>query len=119
MRTALFDFELPPDRIALRPVSPRDAARLLVVRPGQVPELEDRGMRVLRDVLRGGGALVVSDTKVIAARLRGRRMGRGAVEPAVEATLHQRLDGSRWRAFVKPAKRLAAGDVVRFGDEGK
>jgi len=119
MRTALFDFELPPDRIALRPVSPRDAARLLVVRPGQVPELEDRGMRDLPDLLRAGDALVVNDTKVIAARLRGRRIGRGAVEPAVEATLHQRLDGSRWRAFVKPAKRLAAGDVVRFGDEGK
>src|SRR5204862_781633 len=59
------------------------------------------------------------DTKVIAARLRGCRIGRGAMEPAIEATLHQRLDGSRWRAFVKPAKRLAAGDVVRFGDEGK
>src|SRR5262249_16344346 len=61
----------------------------------------------------------VNDTKVIAARLRGRRIGRGAMEPAIEATLHQRLDGSRWRAFVKPAKRLSPGDVVRFGDEGK
>ncbi|HZD27200.1 MAG TPA: S-adenosylmethionine:tRNA ribosyltransferase-isomerase, partial [Xanthobacteraceae bacterium] len=119
MRTALFDFEVPPDRIALRPVSPRDAARLLVVRPGQGPELEDRGMRDLPDLLRAGDALVVNDTKVIAARLRGRRIGRGAVEPAIEATLHQRLDGSRWRAFLKPAKRLAPGDVVRFGDEGK
>jgi S-adenosylmethionine:tRNA ribosyltransferase-isomerase len=56
---------------------------------------------------------------VIPARLRGRRIGRGAMEPAIEATLHQRLDGARWRAFVKPAKRLAAGDVVRFGDEGR
>src|SRR5262245_58202156 len=119
MRTALFDFELPSDRIALRPVSPRDAARLLVVRPGQVPELEDRGMRDLPGLLRAGDALVVNDTKVIAARLRGRRIGRGGVEPAIEATLHQRLDSSRWRAFVKPAKRLAAGDVVRFGDEGQ
>ncbi len=62
---------------------------------------------------------MVNDTKVIPARLRGRRIGRGVVEPAIEATLHQRLDGSRWRAFVKPAKRLAPGDVVRFGDEGK
>src|SRR6476659_7938206 len=119
MAPALFDFELPPDRIALRPVSPRDAARLLVVRPGQVPELEDRGMRDLPDLLRAGDALVVNDTKVIAARLRGRRIGRGVVKPAIEATLHQRLDGSRWRAFVKPAKRLAVGDTVRFGDEGK
>src|SRR5262252_7918614 len=119
MRTALFDFELPPDRIALRPVAPRDAARLLVVRPGGTPELEDRAVADLPDLLRRGDALVVNDTKVIAARLRGRRIGRGAFEPAIEATLHQRLDGSRWRAFVKPAKRLSAGDVVRFGDEGK
>src|SRR5215468_10866179 len=119
MRTALFDFELPPDRIALRPVAPRDAARLLVVRPDGTPELEDRGVSDLPDLLRRGDALVVNDTKVIAARLRGRRIGRGAFEPAIEATLHQRLDGSRWRAFVKPAKRLSAGDVVRFGDEGK
>src|SRR5258708_13483757 len=119
MRTALFDFELPSDRIALRPVSPRDAARLLVVRPGSTPELDDRSVRDLPDLLRAGDALVVNDTKVIAARLRGRRIGRGAMEPAIEATLHQRLDGSRWRAFVKPAKRLIAGDLVRFGEEGK
>src|SRR5256885_2326734 len=119
MRTALFDFELPPDRIALRPVVPRDAARLLVVRPGGTPELEDRGVADLPHLLGPGDALVVNDTKVIAARLRGRRIGRGAMEPAIEATLHQRLDGSRWRAFVKPAKRLSPGDVVRFGDEGK
>src|SRR5919204_1395579 len=119
MRTALFDFELPPDRIALRPVSPRDAARLLIVRPGTTPELEDRGVHDLPHLLRAGNALVVNDTKVIAARLRGRRIGRGAMEPSIEATLHQRLDGSRWRAFVKPAKRLSPGDVVRFGDEGR
>ena len=60
MRTALFDFELPPDRIALRPVSPRDAARLLVVRPGQVPELEDRGTRDLPDLLHAGDIWTVS-----------------------------------------------------------
>src|SRR5262245_29897926 len=119
MRTALFDFELPPERIALRPVSPRDAARLLVVRPRSTPELDDRGVRDLPDLLRAGDALVVNDTKVIAARLRGRRIGRGTTEPSIEATLHQRLNGSRWRAFVKPAKRLSPGDVVRFGDEGK
>jgi len=119
MRTALFDFEFPPERIALRPVSPRDAARLLVVRPRSTPELEDRGVRDLPDLLRAGDALVVNDTKVIAARLHGRRIGRGTMEPSIEATLHQRLDGSRWRAFVKPAKRLSPGDVVRFGDEGK
>ena len=119
MRTDLFDFELPSDRIALRPAAPRDAARLLIVRPGAHPEFEDRGVRDLPDLLRPGDALVVNDTRVIPARLRGRRLGRGAAEPAIEATLHQRLDGARWRAFVKPAKRLAPGDIVRFGDEGR
>jgi S-adenosylmethionine:tRNA ribosyltransferase-isomerase len=119
MRTDLFDFELPPDRIALRPVAPRDAARLLVVRPSAPAEFDDRSVGDLPDLLRPGDALVVNDTKVIPARLRGRRLGRGATEPAIEATLHQRLDGSRWRAFVKPAKRLAEGDVVRFGEEGR
>jgi S-adenosylmethionine:tRNA ribosyltransferase-isomerase len=119
MRTDLFDFALPPERIALRPLSPRDAARLLVVRPGATREIEDRGVRDLPDLLGPGDAVVVNDTKVIPARLTGRRIGRGAVEPAIEATLHQRLDGARWRAFVKPAKRLSPGDVVRFGDEGK
>ena len=119
MRTELFDFELPPDRIALRPATPRDAARLLVVRPGMTPEVEDRGVRDLPDLLQPGDAVVVNDTKVIPARLHGRRLGRGVTEPAIEATLHRRLDGSRWRAFVRPAKRLSVGDTVRFGDEGK
>ena len=118
MRTDLFDFELPPDRIALRPAAPRDAARLLVVRPDVTPEWDDRGVRDLPDLLRAGDAIVVNDTKVIPARLRGQRLGRGAMEPVIEATLHQRLDGSRWRAFVKPAKRLSPGDTVRFGSEG-
>jgi S-adenosylmethionine:tRNA ribosyltransferase-isomerase len=118
MRTDLFDFELPPERIALRPAVPRDAARLLVVRPGGTPELEDRAVRDLPDLLQPGDALVVNDTKVIAARLTGRRIGRGT-DAKIEATLTQRLDGSRWRAFVRPAKRLAAGDIIRFGDEGK
>jgi S-adenosylmethionine:tRNA ribosyltransferase-isomerase len=118
MRTELFDFELPPERIALRPIVPRDAARLLVVLPGQTPELDDRGMRALPQLLRPGDALVVNDSKVIPARLHGRRIGRGS-EPRIEATLHRRLDGARWRAFVKPAKRLTAGDVIRFGDEGR
>ena len=118
MRTSAFDFALPADRIALRPASPRDAARLLAVRPGGAPELEDRAVRDLPELLRPGDQLVVNDTKVIAASLRGRRVGRGA-EPKIEATLIERLDGSRWRALVKGAKKLAAGDLVRFGDEGK
>jgi S-adenosylmethionine:tRNA ribosyltransferase-isomerase len=116
MRTDLFDFDLPPERIALRPARPRDSARLLVVRPPG--RLEDRIVRDLPELLQDGDQLVVNDTRVIAARLVGRRISR-ASEPRIEATLIRRLDGSRWRAFVKPAKRLAAGDVVRFGEEGK
>ena len=116
MRTDLFDFDLPPERIALRPVSPRDAARLLVVLPDGA--LEDKGVRDLPDSLNPGDALVVNDTKVIPARLAGRRIGRDT-EPKIEATLTERIDGSRWRAFVRPAKKLATGDVIRFGEEGR
>ncbi len=116
MRTALFDFELPSDRIALRPAVPRDSAKLLVVRPGA--PYEDRVVGDLPALLAPGDALVVNDTKVIAAQLTGRRLGRGA-EPRIEATLIKRLDGSRWRALVKPARKLQAGDRVRFGAEGR
>ena len=118
MRTDLFDFELPPDRIALRPVVPRDAARMLVVRPSATPELDDRTVPDLPELLRPGDALVVNDTKVIAARLVGRRIGRSP-EAKIEATLVKRMDGSRWRAFVRPAKRLEQGDTIRFGAEGR
>jgi len=116
MRTDLFDFDLPPERIALRPARPRDAARLLVVRPPSA--LEDRVVRELPELLQPGDQLVVNDTRVIPARLTGRRISR-PTEARIEATLVRRLDGSRWQAFVKGAKRLEAGDVVRFGDEGK
>jgi S-adenosylmethionine:tRNA ribosyltransferase-isomerase len=119
MKTDLFDFELPPDRIALRPATPRETARLLVVQPDSGQVLQDRTIADLPDLLRPGDCLVVNDSRVIAARLSGRRIGRGDSEPAIEATLHKRLDGSRWRAFVKPAKKLAVGDVLRFGTEGK
>jgi S-adenosylmethionine:tRNA ribosyltransferase-isomerase len=115
MRTDLFDFDLPAERIALRPASPRDSARLLVVRSGGV--LDDKGVRDLPDLLNPGDALVVNDTRVIPARLKGRRLG--GTEPAIEATLTERLDGSRWRAFARPGKKLAKGDVIRFGEEGK
>ena len=116
MRTDLFDFELPAENIALRPASPRDSARLLVVQPDGV--LHDRRVSDLPDWLEPGDQLVVNDTKVIAAQLRGRRIGRDT-EPKIDATLIKRLDGSRWQALVKPAKKLAPGDVVRFGNEGK
>jgi len=119
MRTDLFDFALPEDRIALRPATPRDSARLLVVRPGAATPFEDRVVRDLPELLRAGDAVVVNDTKVFPARLHGRRIGRGESEPAIAATLTRRLDGSRWNALVKPGKRLAVGDVVRFGSEGR
>ncbi len=117
MRTDLFDFDLPPDRIALRPVSPREAAKLLVVKPGE--GLEDRTVADLPDLFQPGDCLVVNDSKVIAARLKGRRIGRGEVEPSIEATLHKRLDGSHWRAFILGAKKVQVGDTLRFGSEGR
>jgi S-adenosylmethionine:tRNA ribosyltransferase-isomerase len=116
MRTDLFDFELPPENIALRPASPRDSARLLVIQGGGV--LHDAAISELPKWLEPGDALVVNDTKVISAQLRGRRIGR-ETEPKIEATLIKRLDGSRWQALVKPAKKLASGDRIRFGNEGK
>jgi S-adenosylmethionine:tRNA ribosyltransferase-isomerase len=119
MRTDLFDFDLPAGRIALRPANPRDSARLLVVRPGETPDLDDRGVGDLPALLRAGDAVVVNDSKVIPGRLTGRRIGRGTTEPAIEATLHKRVDGSHWRAFVRPAKKLEVGDTVRFGAEGR
>src|SRR5215470_5132994 len=115
MRTDLFDFSLPAERIALRPARPRDAARLLVVRPDG---LSDRLVRDLPELLAPGDQFVVNDTRVIAASLAGRRIGRGPETP-IEATLIRRLDGSRWVAFAKPGKRLNVGDTVRFGDEGR
>jgi S-adenosylmethionine:tRNA ribosyltransferase-isomerase len=116
MRTDLFDFELPAGSIALRPASPRDSARMLIVQPDGV--LRDRMIGDLPQWLEPGDQLVVNDTKVIAAQLKGRRIGRDT-EPKIEATLIKRLDGSRWQALVKPAKKLSEGDVVRFGNEGK
>ncbi len=118
MRSDLFDFELPPERIALRPAEPRDSARMLMVRPGGVPELEDHTVAELPELLRPGDQIVVNDTKVIPAQLSGRRVSRG-IEARVDVTLIKRLDGSRWRALAKGARKLAVGDVVRFGEEGK
>src|SRR5882757_9203883 len=116
MRTDLFDFELPSGSIALRPANPRDSAWMLVVQPGAA--LQDRIVADLPQMLRPGDQLVVNDTKVIAAQLTGRRIGRDT-EPKIDATLIKRLDGSRWQALVKPAKKLTQGDIVRFGNEGK
>lgn len=115
MRTDGFDFDLPEDRIALRPARPRDAARMLVVRPGETPLLDDRGVRDLPSLLRPGDVLVLNDTKVIPARLDGFRAREGGEGAHIEATLIERIDGARWRALARPGKRLKAGDRVRFG----
>jgi S-adenosylmethionine:tRNA ribosyltransferase-isomerase len=115
MRLAEFDFDLPEERIALRPASPRDAARLLVV--DEDGALADRRVNDLPGLLRPGDALVFNDTRVIAARLKGlRRRDDGVV--AVDATLHRRLSPSRWSAFAKPGRRLAPGDRIIFGEAG-
>src|SRR6266700_6306587 len=103
MRTDLFDFELPP-------------ARMLVVEAEG--GLRDHIVSELPTWLAPGDQLVVNDTKVIAAQLCGRRIGR-STEPKIDATLIKRLDGSRWQALVRPAKKLAPGDTIRFGNEGK
>jgi len=116
MRVSDFDFELPPERIALRPASPRDSSRLLVVRQDA---LEDHVFRELPEMLRAGDVLVFNNTRVIPAALSGHRIGRLGTTPKIEALLHMRLGGHRWKAFVKPAKKLERGDRVRFGGEGK
>src|SRR5947209_7506752 len=114
MRVDLFDFELPEERIALRPVAPRDAARLLVV-DAKADRFEDRTVRDLPDLLRPGEALVVNDTRVIPARLDGIRV-RGDAVAQIEVTLHARENDNTWRAFARPAKRLAIGERMRFGE---
>jgi S-adenosylmethionine:tRNA ribosyltransferase-isomerase len=116
MRTDLFDFELPEEAIALHPVSPRDAARLLVVPAGRAA-FEDRGVRDLPALLREGDALVFNDTRVIPAALEGVRR-RGDLTANVAVTLIERVDASRWRALARPAKRLQEGDRLHFGHGG-
>jgi S-adenosylmethionine:tRNA ribosyltransferase-isomerase len=115
MKTADFDFDLPDSHIALRPAEPRDSARLLVVKNGT---LEDHIVRDLPDFLRAGDALVFNDTRVIPARLSGVRERVGpegeTLTVAVEATLHHRDAPDVWSAFMKPGKRLKAGDRVTF-----
>ncbi|WP_029056912.1 tRNA preQ1(34) S-adenosylmethionine ribosyltransferase-isomerase QueA [Stappia stellulata] len=115
MRVDDFDFDLPNERIALRPSRPRDAARMLVVRPGGATMLEDRGVRDLPSLLEPGDALVFNDTKVIPAQLEGTRT-RGQAVARIGATLHLKAGDDRWWAFVRPAKKLVVGDRVRFGE---
>ncbi len=112
MRVSDFDFVLPTENIALRPLFPREAAKLLVVENDQCT---DKTVGDLPAKLRAGDVLVFNDTKVIPAALSGVRVGRLGTTPKVEALLHMRLDASRWKAFVKPAKKLVVGDTLQFG----
>jgi S-adenosylmethionine:tRNA ribosyltransferase-isomerase len=107
MLVDLFDFALPPERIALRPAAPRDAARMLVVTPDA---LADRIVRDLPSQLRRGDLLVFNDTRVIPAQLEGTRG-----DARIGATLHKREGTRRWRAFVRNARRLRDGDLIDFG----
>ena len=110
LKTADFDFPLPPDRIARHPAKPRDSARLLVVGGS----LEDRSVRDLPEILRPGDLMIVNDTKVIPAQLTGRKG-----EAKIEVTLIRRHEGDAraWDAFAKPGKKLKVGDVVVFGED--
>ncbi len=112
MRVDLFDFELPPERIALRPVAPRDAAKMLCVN-GEV--FLDRSVADLPDMLRPGDCLIFNDTRVIPAQLEGIRRTFKGDEARIGATLHKRIDLRSWQAFVRNGKRLRPGDRVEFG----
>src|SRR5215469_9381057 len=117
MDVARFDFDLPEELIALRPAAPRDSARLLVVRADG--SLEHRHVRDLPDLLNAGDALVVNDTKVIPARLNGRREPRAGQDgdgPKIEILLHRRVGAHNFSAFAKPARKLAVGDFLNLGD---
>jgi S-adenosylmethionine:tRNA ribosyltransferase-isomerase len=108
-----FDYPLPEELIALRPASPRDAARLLLVKPRADPPFADRMIADLPELLSPGDALVFNDTKVIPAELKGIRERNGA-SAQMAVTLTGRLDASRWTALARPAKRLKAGDRIVF-----
>jgi S-adenosylmethionine:tRNA ribosyltransferase-isomerase len=107
-----FDFHLPESHIALRPAEPRDSAKLLLVDPSQV-SFVDWQVSDLPDLLRPGDALVFNNTKVIPARLRATRQ-RGNAIANIEIMLHQRLDGHRWRAFLKPGKKALVGETLQI-----
>ncbi len=115
MRVDRFDFELPEDRIALRPAVPREAARLLAVRPAAQPECTDHRVADLPALLRAGDVLVFNDTRVLPAQLDGARQGRDGGAARIGVTLHKRLSALEWRAFARPARKLATGDRLIFG----
>jgi len=117
MRVDLFDFDLPDDRIALRPMEPREAARLLCVTPGAKPELADREIADLPDLLQPGDLLVFNKTRVLPAQLEGWRERDGEASAHIGLTLHKRLTEFEWRGFARPARKLAVGDRILFGPD--
>jgi S-adenosylmethionine:tRNA ribosyltransferase-isomerase len=116
VRVSDFDFALPEELIALRPASPRDGARLLVVREG-ASTFDEARVRDLPSFLDAGDVCVFNDTKVIPAQLRGVRPARGAAgEAEIDVTLHKREAADVWAAFAKPGRKLQTGDALRFGE---
>ena len=113
MDVGLFDFALPEAQIALRPASPRDSARLMVVHGNR--RIEHRRISDLPEYLTAGDTLLVNDTRVIPARLFGQRL-RQSGPARIEILLHRRLSDDTYSALARPARKLAAGDAVRFGD---
>ncbi len=118
MRVDLFDFDLPQERIALRPIKPSDDALLLEVNP-QHQSLSDHKIKDLPSLLKAGDVLVFNNTRVIPARLIGRRIGRGETSPKIEVTLHKKVESHIWLAFARPGKKLHVGDQIAFGDDNE
>ena len=117
MKLSDFDFDLPDELIATRPAKPRSSARLLVATPETI---EDRHVYDLPEILQPGDRLVLNDTKVIPARLSGRRRretGQGPVEAGIEVTLLEPQADGTWRALVKPLRKVAVGETIRFSDD--
>ncbi len=115
MKLSDFDFDLPPELIATRPVRPRSAARLLVA---DGDTIRDRNVRDLTDLLGPGDRLVLNNTRVIPARLSGTRSrdaGQGPTTARIEVTLLEpRADGT-WAALVRPLRKLDKGETIQFG----
>ena len=116
MKLSDFDFQLPEELIALRPANPRSKARLLTYTPGKI---EDSNFFKLADILEKGDRLIINDSKVIPARLKGQRIRRDAVEggkASVEVTLIKHFHASQWKALIKPLRKVNVNDKVVFGD---
>lgn len=116
MKVDLFDFDLPTELIAQAPARPRDSARLMTV-PADNGPIGDLTVLELAEQLRPGDLMVFNNTKVIPARLLGHRVRDGITGAKIDVTLHKADSADQWRAFVRPARKLTAGDTIRFADE--